>query len=65
MSKYKEIGGKSDEDAPCDCRECDCETFDECNYPLNGECACDGKCCDATNKDDNPLLFKEKELVDA
>ena len=65
MPKYREFGGDTGDDTPCICRECDCETFDECNWPFNSECRCNGACCDTTNMNNNPLLVEEKELIDA
>jgi len=67
MAKYMEFGGGlgSAGDTPCVCKECECETFDACNWPYDNNCACKGSCCDTTNLNDNPLLMKEKELIDA
>ena len=67
MPRYKEAGGgREDEDAPCECKECACETVSACIWPFNDECRCSGTCCDTTKKnDDNHFLSREKELVAA
>ena len=41
MPRYKEAGGgRRDEDAPCNCKECTCDTVSECVLPFNDECSC-------------------------
>lgn len=67
MPEYRQVGGGPDGDAPCECRECECEVADECAHPQNLQCPCKGKCCKATDWDDalKQLLEDQRENVPA